>query len=619
MKTNKHISLISRISNTLTELLKLDVRSLAAFRIGLGCLILLDLIMRLPDIIAFYTDTGILPRGIILNGLSNMYRLSIHNMSGQLWFQLVLFGTSAIIAILLIIGYRTKMMTFLSWVLLISLHNRNEYVTQGGDATFQLLLFWSLFLPLGIAFSIDSLWKSKILSKYIDPEIDVEITDEQPFNDTKSHKIITVGSITYIAQILLMILFAGLQKNGAAWYGPYYNAAMYAAHVQYLTTPLSRWSQTLPLIFHQIFTIYLKWVEIITPVLLLIPYKNHIFRSVGIVLMVILLIVCGLSLQIAYFPYIWIVSLAPFIPSHWWNWIDSKWNQQKPQLTFFYDQECMVCTSAACALQRAVTVQTCQSDDRILEKMLTENTMTVIDEDGVEHTHFDAMLQLMRVSILTAWLVPIMRLPVLKTVGQWKYKWIAHNRYIISDIIEWLKPKPAPHIKIPQLFTSSIAIFLILYVASWNLGSIQPFFVISPPFDSIAYTLNINQSWEMFSTPPQASSYLMIPGTLEDGTKVDVFWEQEGDVISSYEDNQVPPPHYRSQGWRKYLVEYVMPSKVKTDQYFAQYLCRRWNTDQTDSNKLLKSFDMYIVTTGVDDYGNKTTSTTQQLLSQICY
>ncbi len=43
-------------------ILKLDLRSLAFFRIGLSILVIGDLLSRILDIKVFYSDYGILPR-----------------------------------------------------------------------------------------------------------------------------------------------------------------------------------------------------------------------------------------------------------------------------------------------------------------------------------------------------------------------------------------------------------------------------------------------------------------------------------------------------------------------------------------------------------------------------
>ena len=42
----------------------LDLRSLALLRMGLGGLVVLDVLLRLRDLTTFYTDAGVLPRAV---------------------------------------------------------------------------------------------------------------------------------------------------------------------------------------------------------------------------------------------------------------------------------------------------------------------------------------------------------------------------------------------------------------------------------------------------------------------------------------------------------------------------------------------------------------------------
>jgi hypothetical protein len=67
----------------------------------------------------------------------------------------VLFAIAALVAIALLVGYRTRLATVLL-ALLASLQARNPTLIQGGDNLLLLLLFWGMFLPLGARFAIDA-------------------------------------------------------------------------------------------------------------------------------------------------------------------------------------------------------------------------------------------------------------------------------------------------------------------------------------------------------------------------------------------------------------------------------------------------------------------------------
>ncbi|HBY80263.1 MAG TPA: hypothetical protein DEG47_25360, partial [Cyanobacteria bacterium UBA11148] len=104
-------SLSKSFALALEELFGLDLRSLAVFRIGLGLLLIIDLIDRSRDLNAHYTDFGILPRAPLIEKFLNPWFWSVHVFSGQALFQGILFVIAGLIALLLLIGYRTRLVT----------------------------------------------------------------------------------------------------------------------------------------------------------------------------------------------------------------------------------------------------------------------------------------------------------------------------------------------------------------------------------------------------------------------------------------------------------------------------------------------------------------------------
>ena len=126
----------------------IDLRTMALFRICLGALILIDLINRAEFLTVFYTDKGVLTRAEAIF-YNNPWRISFHLMSGSPIVIGLLFVIAGFLAILLMLGYRTRLVTVLSWLFLVSLNNRNLIVQQAGDQLITVLAFWAMFLPLG--------------------------------------------------------------------------------------------------------------------------------------------------------------------------------------------------------------------------------------------------------------------------------------------------------------------------------------------------------------------------------------------------------------------------------------------------------------------------------------
>ncbi len=138
----------------------IDLRGLAAFRIAIAGVLLIDLATRVPDLVAHYTDYGFFSRGLMIRN-SNPWRLSVHAMGGTAFWEALLFVIAILFACMLLLGWRTKLATISSWILLASLQSRNPLILSAGDELFVLLLFWAMFLPLGARWSVDALRSAK--------------------------------------------------------------------------------------------------------------------------------------------------------------------------------------------------------------------------------------------------------------------------------------------------------------------------------------------------------------------------------------------------------------------------------------------------------------------------
>ena len=131
---------IQRISHYLFQSYSFDLRALAFMRIGISIILLLDLLIRSLSIKAFFTDEGILPISILKQYHWNDFYFSFHALHGDLWLQILLFILNTVSVFLLLIGYRTRMLTFICWVFLVSLQNRNPFILQSGDDLLRMTL-----------------------------------------------------------------------------------------------------------------------------------------------------------------------------------------------------------------------------------------------------------------------------------------------------------------------------------------------------------------------------------------------------------------------------------------------------------------------------------------------
>lgn len=79
----------------------LNLRSLGVARITFAVLILFDLMQRSVDLVAHYTDFGLLPRVAIIEHPYSRWHWSVHLMSGTWQMQALLFVIAAFCAVFL--------------------------------------------------------------------------------------------------------------------------------------------------------------------------------------------------------------------------------------------------------------------------------------------------------------------------------------------------------------------------------------------------------------------------------------------------------------------------------------------------------------------------------------
>ena len=147
--------------------LAVDARSLAALRVALGAILLVDLLTRARYLRTFYTDAGVYPRSVLAASGSEQAALSVHALSGAAWFQALLFVVAGAFALLLVVGYRTRLVGVVSLLLLFSLQLRNPAVLNGGDRLLRVLLFVALLTPLGERWSVDALRRGEARSTVV--------------------------------------------------------------------------------------------------------------------------------------------------------------------------------------------------------------------------------------------------------------------------------------------------------------------------------------------------------------------------------------------------------------------------------------------------------------------
>jgi hypothetical protein len=297
--------LLSSIKIKIIESFSIDLRALGIFRIFLGLVILWDLFNRLTDLTAHYTDYGVLPREIARNIAYDPNYFSLHMLSGERYFQVFLFIIAIFSAIALLVGFKTRLFTLISWILLVSLHNRNVILLQGGDVLLRMVLLWSIFLPLGKKFSVDNL------------------LNRTPKTIAKEDNLyFSAGSIALISQILFLYLFTVLRKDSPEWTQDY-SAIYYTLSIDQFATSFSSFLYHSPLSM-KILTAFVFWFEAISVILIISPWHKSFSRTIAIIGLCLLHIGIFVNLAIGFFPFVNFCVLIPLLPKYVLDWIENK-------------------------------------------------------------------------------------------------------------------------------------------------------------------------------------------------------------------------------------------------------------------------------------------------------
>ena len=296
---------ISWLSAAFAARVGIDLRALAAFRIGLGALLLADLARRSRSLTAFYTDDGVLPRRAFFSDYAASN--SLHALSGEPWAVALLFGVAGAFALALLVGYRTRLVTVVSWLLLLSLHARNPMVLNAGDSLLRMLLFWSVFLPLGARWSADAVRRAGARTG-------TEAGAGSAAPGPSGPAVATVATMALLLQMLLMYLTNAVHKRGGdLWMSG--EAVVYVMQADQFTYLLGN-----PLAdFHGLLRVLtVAWVGLLfaSPLLLL---STGFPRAAVASLFIGMHLGMAVTMRIGLFPVIVVVGFIPFFQAPVWD------------------------------------------------------------------------------------------------------------------------------------------------------------------------------------------------------------------------------------------------------------------------------------------------------------
>ncbi|EGG13278.1 hypothetical protein DFA_11039 [Cavenderia fasciculata] len=347
----------------------MDTRSMALLRVLMSFILLIDLKRRATEASLHYSTWGEYP--VQLSLIES--RFSLYNFNQSTIFVLVMMTLNAITVISMLIGYKTRLSTFLSYILLTSVQNRNYFLLDGSDDYTRCMLIWCIFLPWGNQYSIDSILLKlsnnklnhqnnlnslSIVEIIIDDnnnnnnnnnidnnnnnnnnDTTIQKQQQQKQKQQQQYQYVSIATVGFLVQFTCIYLFTAILKDGVEWHVTY-DSVYYAVSLKEFSHGISAFLIQFPnfMRFLSRFTLIFEYVG---PILMVCPLFNSFFRMVSILGFIGMHIGFGICLNLFLFIFIPIVCVAAMLPSIFWDivfkYLNSKNNNDRHSLKIYYD------------------------------------------------------------------------------------------------------------------------------------------------------------------------------------------------------------------------------------------------------------------------------------------
>lgn len=565
----------------LQETFGLDLRSLGILRMLIGGMLLVDLAIRAISLRAHYTDEGVLPVSANLRELvGHPGRFSFHMEGGDLGLQVMLFSAAGLAAVTLIVGFHTRLSLLASFVLLISVQNRNFEIETGGDYLLRLICMWGLFLPLGARFSLDAR-----VGRGVPHRSSPAVWGNQYFS---------VATIAVLVQMFIVYFFSALHKNHVIWRESHL-AIHYALHIDAYDTTLGGILREIPWLT-KILTRATLGFEFVAPwaiggagLISLLPRMHDTIeyqgplRTGACVAFILFHLGLGMTLSLGTFAWFAMLVWVGLFPSYAWDQL-AAW--RRGERIFVIDEQE---TPPNKGTQKKGKAKRSQKEDA---------------ETSAEPI------------VRPAW-----ALTALARLERWARA--------IETPTNGKVRVPGPllqHVRRVSRWGADVgATVLLFYTLLWNLRTLEPRpygdWILGrgdsllPNATKFLNFVRLDQHWGLFAPYPRTTDgYYVVLGKTKSGAEIDYLrpdfrltWEKPDDVSGSYETFR----------WRKYFRNIRRTSKRQNLRLYSDYVCRTYN-GATVGRDPLQQVEIYFMQRKTKPTPGHFPTEKQRLWRQLC-
>lgn len=324
-----------------------DPRSLGLFRIALGTLLFVDVARRIPDLEAHYTNLGWLTNHFALFRPLSSHQFSVYLAFGTPAEVKLLVAFHLLVNLLLLVGWRTRVMHVLAALLITSINSRNILLENGGWVVLNLLTVWTAFLPLGRRFSVDAFVPSLRRRR----EGTAEALNDRETAGPDRTPVVSLAVTALILQWAVIYYFNTVHKGGPPWREG--TAVYYFFQQDRMVTDFGAWVRgVLPLGMIKTLTWSTLVIEGAVVVLLLAPVRSGLLRMVAFALVCALHLSIDAVVQLGPFSWAMIIMFLALVPARVWDQLEQRRRDKRPERRVAFDPRSGVALSVCRLIQR---------------------------------------------------------------------------------------------------------------------------------------------------------------------------------------------------------------------------------------------------------------------------
>jgi predicted DCC family thiol-disulfide oxidoreductase YuxK len=617
--------------------LRIDARSLGLFRLAMGVVLVADLLRRFRYAKELYSNEGVLPNHAHLFNLRETTHVwsVLHAFSSPGEAQVALLFILFFYACFLV-GWHTRAFQVVALASLVSLGSRNVLLENAGNYLAVALLAFTVFLPLGSRFSVDSLRASmdardekgarSLNDRRLPNPAAVEAARDPGWTPT------SVAALAVLVQIALVYACMALQQKGDLWGNG--TALYYAMSYERWTNAAGVAARSAPPALLSIWTRAFRLSELGIPVLVLIPAGYRYGRMAAVALTLFTGLTLGIFFSLGLFGWTLVAAAALLVPVDTWDRLEGT-PAAKRARTVIYDVDCGMCLWLSRVLKRLDLRHhlTFQGNDDLdglnvrgkkgeIERAAlpaevtadrVASSVVVVGPGGKVHTRAHAVAEVVR-ALPLGWTVAwLMKLPgVVHLLGA-LYDFVAARRQRISVAMGKaacgvekpvdeeedhtpVRTVAAPAVRLVRGVTGGVREVLALVVLAAAVSQatqvndvgwkklVQPKWL-----EAVVIWPRMLEKWDVLASPPTEDEAFAVDAQTKGGKNLDTFTGKEPDLN---------PGHMRGTGlgqlWNDYLWHVHQKEWSEFQRAFRDYLNKggpRWPYPEGDD--AIAGYDAY--------------------------